>query len=123
MIFASVELPAGASLDRTVRITSGLRERIKDIPGIAGVSMVNGFSLIGGAGSNYALGLIKLDPWEDREDETLSVDAITAKLFQTGAGLSDADILFLHHQVFQVLGFLQDLNFRFWISPVGVFRI
>jgi HAE1 family hydrophobic/amphiphilic exporter-1 len=62
--------------------------------GVQGISMVNGYSLIGGAGSNYALGLIKLDNWEDRESDELSSDAITAKLFQTGAGIADANILF-----------------------------
>ncbi|MEX0928571.1 MAG: efflux RND transporter permease subunit [Balneolales bacterium] len=93
MIFTNVELPAGASLDRTVGITQELSEKIQDIPGIAGGSMVNGFSLMSGAGSNNALGFIKLDPWEER-DETMTVEAITAQLFQLAAGITDADILF-----------------------------
>ncbi|WP_424492659.1 efflux RND transporter permease subunit [Salinimicrobium sp. GXAS 041] len=94
LVFASIELPAGASLDRTVEITSELRNRIEDVEGVQAVSMVNGFSLIGGAGSNYALGFIKLDPWDEREDETLSAEAITGKFFQLSASISDANIIF-----------------------------
>ncbi|MEX2574060.1 MAG: efflux RND transporter permease subunit [Balneolaceae bacterium] len=94
MIFTNVELPAGASLDRTVAITQELSEKVQQIPGVAGASMVNGFSLMSGAGSNNALGFIKLDPWDQREDESLSVEAITGRLFDTGAGIYDADIVF-----------------------------
>ncbi|MDT0676406.1 efflux RND transporter permease subunit [Autumnicola musiva] len=94
MIFANIELPAGASLDRTVEITNELSQKVRQLEGVEGASMVNGFSLIGGAGSNYGLGLIKLDNWSDREDESLSSDAITAKLFQIGAQIPDANILF-----------------------------
>lgn len=94
MIFANIELPPGASLDRTVEITSDLSDKVREIPGVAGASMVNGFSLIGGAGSNFALGFIRLDDWGDREDETLSSDAITAKMFQIAAGIPGANILF-----------------------------
>ena len=94
MIFANIELPAGASLDRTVEITSELSEKIQDIPGVAGASMVNGYSLIGGAGSNYGLGFITLDDWDERETEELSSEAITAKMFQIAAGIPDANMLF-----------------------------
>ncbi|MEX0771626.1 MAG: efflux RND transporter permease subunit [Balneolales bacterium] len=93
MIFTNVELAAGASLDRTVGVTQELSDKIQEIPGVAGGSMVNGFSMMSGAGSNNALGFIKLDPWEER-DETMSVEAITAQLFELGAGISDANIIF-----------------------------
>lgn len=94
MIMSNIELPAGASLDRTVEITNQLSERARQIPGVETVSMVNGFSLIGGAGSNYGLGFIKLDPWDERENESTSVEAIIGQLFQMGASIADADILF-----------------------------
>ncbi|GHA36364.1 multidrug transporter AcrB [Salinimicrobium marinum] len=94
MVMANISLPPGASLDRTVEVTSALSERARQIPGIEAVSMVNGFSLIGGAGSNYGLGLIKLAPWDERDDDSTSVEAIIGQLFGVGAGIADADILF-----------------------------
>lgn len=94
MVFANVELPAGATLDRTVKVTQELYNRIKQIPGVQGGSLINGFSLISGAGSNYALGFLKLKPWEERGDESMSADAIIAQMFQVAAGIPDANMLF-----------------------------
>lgn len=94
MIFANIELPAGASLDRTVEVTAELNRRAQQIPGIQVVSMVNGFSFMGGAGSNYGLGFIKLEDWDNRSEDGMSAEAIMGKLFQTTAGISDANIIF-----------------------------
>ena len=94
MVFANIELPPGASLDRTVEITSELSDKIRQMPGVEGVTLINGFSLIGGAGSNNAFGIVRLDPWADRKDETLSSDALTGKMFQIAAGIPGANMLF-----------------------------
>jgi HAE1 family hydrophobic/amphiphilic exporter-1 len=94
MVFANIELPAGASLDRTVELTSKLSEKIRQMPGVEGVTLINGFSLIGGAGSNNAFGIVRLDPWADRKDEAVSSDALTGKMFQIAAGIPGANMLF-----------------------------
>ncbi len=94
LIFANIELPPGASLDRTVEASKELGEKMKNIPGISDFSLVNGFSIISGSGSNYGISFIKLDNWADRKDESLSVEAITGKLFQAAATIPDANILF-----------------------------
>ena len=94
MIMTNVELPPGASLDRTVAVSQEIAERARQIPGVESVTMVNGFSLIGGAGSNYGLGFIKLANWDDRGDESMSSEAIIGQLFGAGAQIPDADILF-----------------------------
>jgi hydrophobic/amphiphilic exporter-1 (mainly G- bacteria), HAE1 family len=94
LIFANIELPAGASLDRTVAVTNELGEKMKNIPGVSDFSLVNGFSIISGAGSNYGISFIKLDNWTDRKDESKSVEAITGQLFQIAATIPDARILF-----------------------------
>lgn len=94
MVFANIELPAGASMDRTVAVTQELYNKIKEIPGFEGGSLVNGYSLISGAGSNYGLGFLKLAPWDERKDESMSADAIIAQMFQAAATIPDANILF-----------------------------
>src|SRR5690606_18362542 len=78
----------------TVAITQDLIQKIDEIPGVSGGTMVNGYSLISGAGSNYALGFIKLDPWDERTDESTSSDAIVGRLFQLATQIPGADILF-----------------------------
>ena len=94
LIFANIELPAGASLDRTVAATQEMREKIVQIPGIRHVSLVNGFSMMSGAGSNYGISFIKLDHWDERKDSDKSVEAIIGKLFAAAATIPDANILF-----------------------------
>ena len=65
-----------------------------DIAGISDFSLVNGFSIISGSGSNYGISFIKLDNWSDRKADSLSVESITAKLFKVAATIPDAQILF-----------------------------
>src|SRR5690554_4382203 len=94
MIFANIELAPGASLDRTVEVTHTLSEKLREVPGIAGVSVVNGFSMISGAGSNFGIGFIRLDNWDDRKADSLSANALTAKMFQIAASIPDAEMIF-----------------------------
>ncbi len=94
MVFVNVELPPGATLDRTVGVTQELYRKVKSIPGFEGGSLVNGFSLISGAGSNYGLGFLKLKPWSERKDESMSMDAIIGQMFAAAATIPDANILF-----------------------------
>src|SRR5690554_115140 len=94
MVFANIELPPGASLDRTVQASNELREKIRHIPGVNAVSLVSGFSMMSGAGSNYGIGFIKLDDWSERKEDSKSVDAIIGQLFGAAASISDANILF-----------------------------
>ncbi|MDN6310686.1 MAG: efflux RND transporter permease subunit [Psychroflexus sp.] len=94
VIFANIELPAGASLDRTVGITQEFEEKVTSIEGVSGITLVNGFSLISGQGSNFAIGFVKLDPRDDRTEDHLSSDAITGQLFQLGGSITDAEMVF-----------------------------
>ncbi len=94
IIFMNMELPAGSSIDRTHEVNQLMYSKIKDLPGVQGASVIDGRSLISGAGSNYGLGFIRLDNWKDREDESLSVQAITGQLFGIAAQIPDAQIIF-----------------------------
>ncbi|AEH00731.1 efflux RND transporter permease subunit [Lacinutrix sp. 5H-3-7-4] len=94
IVFANIELPPGASLDRTDAVSRKLYAQIEGIEGIEAVNFIKGRSLISGAGSNYGFGIIKLKNWDEREDESLSAQAITGKLFGVAAGIPDANIIF-----------------------------
>ncbi|QNK77392.1 efflux RND transporter permease subunit [Winogradskyella sp. PAMC22761] len=94
IIFANIELPAGASLDRTDAVARKLYSKIEGMEGIVGVNFIKGRSLINGAGSNYGMGIIKLEDWSKREDASLSSAAITGKLFGIAAGVPEANIIF-----------------------------
>lgn len=94
VIMTNIELPAGASLDRTTAIIDKLSAEAKQIPGIVGMSFSAGSSLLGGAGSNFGLGFIILDKWENRKADTLASSAIIRKLFQTAGKIPGAQMLF-----------------------------
>ncbi len=94
VLFANIELPAGATLDRTVAITNNLKTRVNQLDGVTGVTVVNGFSLISGQGSNFAIAFIRLAPWEERETDEVSAEAITGKLFGIGAQIPGAEMIF-----------------------------
>jgi hydrophobic/amphiphilic exporter-1 (mainly G- bacteria), HAE1 family len=94
IIFTNIELPAGASLDRTSKVTEEIYDKIKNLPGVEDMSFIKGRSLISGSGSNYAMGFVKLKDWKDREDPSLSTEAITGKLFGVVSTISEANIIF-----------------------------
>ncbi|MCG8182591.1 efflux RND transporter permease subunit [Tenacibaculum piscium] len=94
IIFANIELPAGASLDRTDAVSRNLYDKITSIDGIIGVNFIKGRSLISGAGSNFGFGIIKLKDWGERKTTALSVKAITGQLFGIASTIPEANIIF-----------------------------
>ncbi|MFV0565915.1 MAG: efflux RND transporter permease subunit [Flavobacteriaceae bacterium] len=94
IVFMNVELPAGASIDRTNAVTQEISQKASHIPGVRGVTVVNGYSLLSGSGSNYALGFVKLKNWSEREADDESANAIVGKLFGLAATIPDANAIF-----------------------------
>ncbi len=94
IIFANIELPPGASLDRTDAVARKLYDKIDGLDGIVAVNFIKGRSIISGTGSNFGFGIIKLKDWSERKDDALSAQAITGKLFGIAATIPDANIIF-----------------------------
>ena len=77
----SIQLPPGASLDRTVAVTDAMSEKIrKEVPEIKDVMAMSGMSFLGGNGSNYASFFVMLKPWNERKGKDSSIDAVIAKV-------------------------------------------
>ncbi len=87
-LFVDVQLPDAASLERTETVTTRLNQQLMEIPGVAGSVLVNGFSLLNGSGSNGAMIILNLEPWDDRQTDELSADGILAKVY----GLANQEI-------------------------------
>lgn len=94
MVFVNVELPPGASMDRTTSINNQLQGVVRQIPGVNNITMITGFSMLGGNGGNFGFGFIKLDPWDERQGPGMSVDEITGQLYGAAMQIPDANILF-----------------------------
>ncbi|MCB0473485.1 MAG: efflux RND transporter permease subunit, partial [Flavobacteriaceae bacterium] len=94
VIFTNIELPPGSSLDRSYEVTNKLYESVKTIKGVKGASFISGFNFFSGAASSNAMGFIMLDDWDDRSDESESVNGIIGQLFGKAAMITDANIIF-----------------------------
>jgi len=80
-IFAALRLPEGASLNRTQAVVQQVENIVKPIPGVEGILSVVGLNFIDYvASSNQAFFVIRLKPYEQRDDPAQSANAIIARL-------------------------------------------
>lgn len=75
-LFVDIQLPDAASLSRTGVVTTRVSEQILEIPGVLDTVVVNGYSLLNGLGSNGAMVIVSLTPWDDRTTPELSAQSI-----------------------------------------------
>lgn len=95
VIFANIELPASASMDRTYQVMKELSDKAYKVPGVVNVTFATGRGMISGTGSNFGLAFIKLAPFKQRNSvKGQSVEAITGRLFGIAAGIPDAKAIF-----------------------------
>ena len=66
VIIMSIQLPEGASTERTKRILTQINDMIQDEPAITHAQMTVGISLIAGRGENVAMSFFVLKPWDKR---------------------------------------------------------
>jgi multidrug efflux pump len=84
---AIVQLPAGAAIERTIKVMSQVDAILKKDPAVQYVFQVSGFSFIG-TGDNVGLAFIRLKPWDKRKtDATDFIKHSNGALFM---GLRDA---------------------------------
>ena len=94
IIFTSVELPAGASQDRTYNVMKALQTQALKIDGVQNVTVSTGRSFLSGTGSNNGLAFIRLKPFDQRTGEGQDAASITKKLFAITRFVPDAKVVF-----------------------------
>lgn len=95
VVYVNVELPPGASMERTYAVLKELEEKVIDIPGVDRFSIATGASLFSGTGSNNATAYIHLPPFDERKgNEELTVNTLIRKLYEKAETIADADIVF-----------------------------
>ncbi len=91
--FIDVQLPDGASLNRTGEVMRKVTDLVNQQPGVANVMTVSGYSLLNGAvASNAGLGIAVLEHWDERTDPSEYQDAIVRKVQQQFAGIGEANV-------------------------------
>ena len=87
----SIQLPTGASIERTDSIVCRLSDKIKDLPQVKDVISVTGNSFLGGgASSNLGSMFVVLKPWKDRKGKDNGVDAVIAEVDRIAAQEQEA---------------------------------
>jgi hydrophobe/amphiphile efflux-1 (HAE1) family protein len=90
-VFANVQLPDAASLERTGQLMKELDEIIRNTEGVADWVSVAGYSMLSStSGSNMGMIFIIFEPWEDRGSAAGSQDAILGQLRNEFNQLSEA---------------------------------
>ena len=87
----SIQLPTGASIERTDSIVCRLSDKIKELPQVKDVISVTGNSFLGGgASSNLDSMFVVLKPWKDRKGKDNGVDAVIAEVDRIAAQEQEA---------------------------------
>lgn len=102
---ASVQLPTGASLDRTDKMISKVSTLIKDMPEVNDVIEISGFSFMaGGAGSNLGSMFVLLKPWNERKGKEHSVEAVMKRINEQCAALQEGIVFAINPPAIPGLG-------------------
>ncbi|MGB1129961.1 MAG: efflux RND transporter permease subunit, partial [Haloferula sp.] len=76
-----VQLPDGASLDRTESVVARAQKIVAEIDGIEDVLQIAGYSIIdGAAASNSGFLVVTFTDWSERKEPTLQQDALIAEM-------------------------------------------
>jgi hydrophobe/amphiphile efflux-1 (HAE1) family protein len=125
-VFGAVQLPDGATLERTRAVSSALSDIARAEPGVQNVMVINGFDLLGGGNKTNASTLfIPLKHWDERKH--LPAPAIAADIARKSAALRDGMILAFNPAAIRGLGtaggFELYLQSRASADPARLFEV
>jgi HAE1 family hydrophobic/amphiphilic exporter-1 len=107
-----VQLPEGATLERTIAVNTEATRRMLKMEGIERVIAVDGFSLLSGRAENVGFVIADLEPWEERTRPDLHIDALVQKVSQELNSISTASIRAFVPPPIQGLGVTGGFDFR-----------
>ncbi|MBI1201003.1 MAG: efflux RND transporter permease subunit [Rhodopseudomonas sp.] len=118
ILITSVQLPVGATQDRTLRVLDQVRAyyQTQEKDAVEGVFTAAGFGF-GGQGQNVGLAFIRLKDFDQRKSAHLSAQAVALRATMAFRKLTDARVFALAPPAIQGLGnsngfdfYLQDIN-------------
>lgn len=110
---ASVQLPTGASLERTDKMVSQVSSIIKEMPEVDDVIEMSGFSFMaGGSGSNLGSMFVMLKPWKERKGKDHSVEAVIDRINERCASLQQGVVFAINPPAIPGLGTTSGLSMQ-----------
>lgn len=108
----SVQLPTGASLERTEKVVDSLSAEIRKIPYVKDVMSVSGFSMMGGgASSNMGSVNVILKPWKER-GKAGSVDKVIGMVDELSSKIQEAVVFSINPPAIPGLGMSSGLQMQ-----------
>jgi multidrug efflux pump len=102
-VFGNVQLPDGATLERTRKMAAQVSQIAQDHPGVQNVLAIVGFDLLGGGNkTNAATLFVPLKPWDVRPD--IPAASVARDLAQKGASLREGMVIAFNPAAIRGLG-------------------
>jgi len=93
-VIVIMNLPAGASLNRTDMASQKAEAIIAQDPGVESIGSVLGFDLLGGgAASNAGIMFLGLKPYDERQSPELAINAVIGRLYGGLSTIPDAQFI------------------------------
>lgn len=109
----SVELPTGASLERTTAVLEEVTEIARQLPEVDNVMAISGFSFMaGGNGSNLGSLFITLKPWKERKGKDATAQALIEKFNGMCYGIQEAEVFAFNPPAIPGLGVAAGLQMQ-----------
>ena len=109
----SVQLPTGASLERTDKVVAQVSDMISSMPEVQDVLEITGFSFMeGGAGSNLGSMFVVLKPWNERKGKSHSVEAVMERINEKCAALQEGIVFAINPPAIPGLGMTSGLQMQ-----------
>jgi len=109
----NAQLPDGASLQRTQEVVDEINHVVKDMPGVAHVIAVSGYSGLDQLATiNAGTLFVVLEPWGERNSGDLSVEGIIASVQPKLSNIEEAIVLAFSPPAIQGLGAAGGFDFR-----------
>lgn len=112
VIFMNVQLPEGATRNRTQAFIDKIHPLIKEEPGVNNIMGIVGVSMIGGSGENVAMVIITLHPWNERKGDELSSSSILNRIRAKVAGMPEAEVQLFEPPAIMGLGMSGGMDYR-----------
>ena len=105
-LYCIVQLPPGASLERTAAAMAQVRKVAREVDGVAHVASISGFNLLTGVAASYnGTAFIQMKPWDERKKPSEQAAGLVRVLMgRLNAVIKDANVLILNAPPIRGLG-------------------
>lgn len=109
----SIQLPTGASLDRTDEVVTELSNQIKNLDEVKDVISISGQSMMGGgSGGNMGSLFVVLKPWSERRGKSQDANAVIAKVNEIAASYQEPIVFSINPPAIPGLGMTSGMEMQ-----------